>query len=53
MLQDGEKGVIVQRDKKNYAVAPHIRRRNHGLIQGKLSAYNTASEPQRNSNRRK
>jgi len=24
MLKDGEKGVIVQRDKKNYAVAPHI-----------------------------
>jgi len=24
MLQDGEKGVIIQRDKKTYAVAPHI-----------------------------
>jgi len=24
MLQDGEKGVIIQRDKQNYAVAPHI-----------------------------
>lgn len=24
MLQDGEKGVILQRDKKTYAVAPHI-----------------------------
>lgn len=24
MLQDGEKGVIIQRDKKSYAVAPHI-----------------------------
>ncbi|MCK4998047.1 MAG: NAD(P)/FAD-dependent oxidoreductase [Anaerohalosphaera sp.] len=24
MLQDGEKGVIVQRDKKTYAIAPHI-----------------------------
>ncbi len=24
MLQDGEKGVIVQRDKRTYAVAPHI-----------------------------
>lgn len=24
MLQDGDKGVIVQRDKKTYAVAPHI-----------------------------
>ncbi len=24
MLQDGEKGVIIQRDKQSYAVAPHI-----------------------------
>lgn len=24
MLQDGEKGVIIQRDKKTYAIAPHI-----------------------------
>jgi NAD(P)H-nitrite reductase large subunit len=24
MLQDGEKGVIIQRDKRTYAVAPHI-----------------------------
>ena len=24
MLQDGDKGVIIQRDKKTYAVAPHI-----------------------------
>lgn len=24
MLQDGEKGVIIQRDRKSYAVAPHI-----------------------------
>ena len=24
MLQDGQKGVIIQRDKKTYAVAPHI-----------------------------
>ena len=24
MLEDGEKGVIIQRDKKTYAVAPHI-----------------------------
>ncbi len=24
MLQDGEKGVIIQRDKRSYAVAPHI-----------------------------
>jgi len=24
MLQDGERGVIIQRDKKTYAVAPHI-----------------------------
>ncbi len=24
MLQDGEKGVIIQRDRKTYAVAPHI-----------------------------
>ena len=24
MLQDGEKGVIVQRDKRTYAVAPHV-----------------------------
>jgi NAD(P)H-nitrite reductase large subunit len=24
MLQDGDKGVIIQRDKKSYAVAPHI-----------------------------
>jgi NAD(P)H-nitrite reductase large subunit len=24
MLQDGEKGVVLQRDKKTYAVAPHI-----------------------------
>ena len=24
MLNDGEKGVIIQRDKKTYAVAPHI-----------------------------
>jgi NAD(P)H-nitrite reductase large subunit len=24
MLKDGEKGVIIQRDKKSYAVAPHI-----------------------------
>jgi len=24
MLQDGEKGVIIQRDKQTYAVAPHI-----------------------------
>ena len=24
MLQDGDKGVIVQRDKKTYAIAPHI-----------------------------
>ena len=24
MLQDGEKGVIIQRDKKTYAVAPHL-----------------------------
>ncbi|NQU04279.1 MAG: NAD(P)/FAD-dependent oxidoreductase, partial [Syntrophaceae bacterium] len=24
MLQDGEKGVILQRDKETYAVAPHI-----------------------------
>ncbi|HNW37125.1 MAG TPA: NAD(P)/FAD-dependent oxidoreductase, partial [Candidatus Ozemobacteraceae bacterium] len=24
MLQDGDKGVIIQRDRKTYAVAPHI-----------------------------
>jgi NAD(P)H-nitrite reductase large subunit len=24
MLQDGDKGVIIQRDKQTYAVAPHI-----------------------------
>ncbi|HUW19683.1 MAG TPA: hypothetical protein VMW16_10310 [Sedimentisphaerales bacterium] len=24
MSQDGEKGVIIQRDKQTYAVAPHI-----------------------------
>lgn len=24
MLQDGEKGAIIQRDKKTYAVAPHL-----------------------------
>ena len=24
MMQDGEKGVIIQRDKETYAVAPHI-----------------------------
>jgi NAD(P)H-nitrite reductase large subunit len=24
MLQDGQKGVIIQRDKQTYAVAPHI-----------------------------
>ena len=24
MLNDGEKGVVIQRDKKTYAVAPHI-----------------------------
>ena len=24
MLQDGEKGVIIQRDRQTYAVAPHI-----------------------------
>ena len=24
MLEDGEKGVIIQRDKKTYAIAPHI-----------------------------
>ena len=24
MLQDGEKGVIIQRDKQTYAVAPHL-----------------------------
>ena len=24
MLQNGEKGVIIQRDKKTYAAAPHI-----------------------------
>ena len=24
MLQDGNRGVVIQHDKKNYAVAPHI-----------------------------
>ena len=24
MLQDGQKGVIIQRDRQTYAVAPHI-----------------------------
>lgn len=26
MLKDGEKGVIIQRDKQTFAVAPHIPR---------------------------